>query len=307
LSIRLQSIALAASIIATRGGVPNKYVKVYQGRHRVTRKLVALKTINWHAKERLPPEVSLSIMLKHDNIADVIGYERNTDGTKLRLVMECMPSDLDRYIARKHAEGGHPPKTIKSFMHQLLTGIAFCHEHGVLHRDLKPANLLVRGGRQLKIGDFGCAMSLRECQEPLYPGFYYGTLWYRAPELLLGAPTYDMAVDVWSAGCIMAEMCSGIALFPGDSEEDELRCIFGILGTPTEQQWPGLGRFRRYDPYWKVHNPQPLAEILPRLEPFAVDLLRCMLQLRPEDRISAAEALEHSWFADLKRGRKRRK
>jgi serine/threonine protein kinase len=215
-----------------------------------------------------------------------------------------MPTDLERYITRKRVEGGMPLRAVKSFMHQLLSGVEFCHRNKILHRDLKPANLLVRGTSQLKIADFGSAMSLRYRRKPLDSEHYYVTLWYRAPELLLRATTYGMAVDIWSVGCIMAEMVSGRVLFQGSSHADQLQCIFRVLGTPTEEDWPGLSGFRRYDPDWEMHEPQRLGGILPRIDLLGLDLLRRMLRLRPEDRISAAEALAHPWFLGVKKGRK---
>ncbi|KAG2543963.1 hypothetical protein PVAP13_9NG780200 [Panicum virgatum] len=125
------------------------------------------------------------------------------------------------------------------------------------------------------------------------------TLWYRAPEILLGARQYSTPVDVWSVGCIFAEMVNQKPLFPGDSEIDELFKIFRVLGTPNEQSWPGvscLPDFKTAFPRWPA---QDLATIVPNLEPAGLDLLSKMLRYEPSKRITARQALEHEYFKDL--------
>ncbi|KAF3335266.1 cyclin-dependent kinase B1-1 [Carex littledalei] len=185
-----------------------------------------------------------------------------------------------------------------SFLYQLLKGVAHCHSHGVLHRlDLKPQNLLVDKEKGiLKIADLGLG---RAFTIPLKSYTHeIVTLWYRAPEVLLGTTHYSTGVDMWSVGCIFAEMVRRQALFPGDSELQQLLHIFRMLGTPTEKQWPGVTTLRDWHDYpqWK---PQSLARAVPTLEPEGVDLLSKMLQFDSTERISAKEAMEHPYFDGL--------
>eukprot|EP01018_Ginkgo_biloba_P020448 Gb_39785 [translate_table: standard] len=141
---------------------------------------------------------------------------------------------------------------IVTFLYQILRGIAYCHSHRVLHRDLKPQNLLIdRQSNALKLADFGLARAfgipVRTFTHEVV------TLWYRAPEILLGSRHYSTPVDVWSVGCIFAEMVNQRPLFPGDSEIDELFKIFRVLGTPNEETWPGvtsLPDFKSAFPKW---------------------------------------------------------
>lgn len=189
-------------------------------------------------------------------------------------------------------------RIVKSFLYQILRGIAYCHSHRVLHRDLKPQNLLIdRRNNLLKLADFGLARAfgipVRTFTHEVV------TLWYRAPEILLGARHYSTPVDVWSVGCIFAEMVNQKALFPGDSEIDELFKIFRILGTPTKETWPGVASLPDYKSTFPKWPPVDLATVVPTLEPAGIDLLSKMLRLDPSKRITARAALEHDYFRDL--------
>lgn len=233
--------------------------------------------------------------LKHENIValhDVIHTEN-----KLMLVFEYMDGDLKKYMDMHGDRGALKPMTIKSFMYQLLKGIDFCHKNRVLHRDLKPQNLLINNKGALKLGDFGLARAFGIPVNTFSNEVV--TLWYRAPDVLLGSRTYNTSIDIWSAGCIMAEMYSGRPLFPGTTNEDQIVRIFRIMGTPTERTWPGLTQFPEYKTTWQMYATQPLSSILPQIDPTGIDLLQQMLQLRPELRISAEQALKHHWFNDL--------
>ncbi|KAK4146287.1 kinase-like domain-containing protein [Dichotomopilus funicola] len=275
------------------------YATVFKGRNRQTGELVALKEIHLDSEEGTPStairEISLMKELKHENIValhDVIHTEN-----KLMLVFEYMDGDLKKYMDTQGDRGALKPPVIKSFMYQLLKGIDFCHKNRVLHRDLKPQNLLINGKGQLKLGDFGLARAFGIPVNTFSNEVV--TLWYRAPDVLLGSRTYNTSIDIWSAGCIMAEMFSGRPLFPGTTNEDQIIRIFRIMGTPSERTWPGLSQFPEYKTTWQMYATQPLSSILPQIDPVGIDLLQRMLQLRPELRISAAEALTHQWFNDL--------
>jgi len=238
--------------------------------------------------------------LKHENIVSL--YDVIHTENKLMLVFEYMDKDLKKYMDSYQAPGGGPrgaldAVTIKSFMWQLLRGIAFCHENRVLHRDLKPQNLLINNQGQLKLADFGLARAFGIPVNTFSNEVV--TLWYRAPDVLLGSRTYNTSIDIWSAGCIMAEMFTGRPLFPGTTNEDQLQKIFRLMGTPSEMSWPGISSFPEYKTNWQVFATQELRAILPQVDRMGIQLLNQMLQLRPEMRCSAEQALHHPWFAEL--------
>ncbi|MCJ1322609.1 negative regulator of the PHO system [Xylographa vitiligo] len=275
------------------------YATVFKGRNRQTGELVALKEIHLDSEEGTPStairEISLMKELKHENIVslhDVIHTEN-----KLMLVFEYMDKDLKKYMDSRGDRGQLDYITIKSFMYQLLQGIAFCHDNRVLHRDLKPQNLLINNKGQLKLADFGLARAFGIPVNTFSNEVV--TLWYRAPDVLLGSRTYNTSIDIWSAGCIMAEMYTGRPLFPGTNNEDELQKIFRLMGTPSERSWPGISQFPEYKPNFHIYATQDLRLILPQIDQQGLDLLGRMLQLRPEMRISAKDALNHAWFRDL--------
>src|SRR5271154_6123997 len=233
--------------------------------------------------------------LKHENIVslhDVIHTEN-----KLMLVFEYMDKDLKKYMDTQGDRGALNPITIKSFMHQLLKGIDFCHTNRVLHRDLKPQNLLINSKGVLKLADFGLARAFGIPVNTFSNEVV--TLWYRAPDVLLGSRTYNTSIDIWSAGCIMAEMYTGRPLFPGTTNDDQLAKIFRLMGTPTERTWPGISQFSEYKTTFPAFATQSLHAILPQVDALGLDLLGKMLQLRPEMRISASEALRHAGFKRL--------
>lgn len=262
-----------------------------------------MKEIHLDSEEGTPStairEISLMKELRHENIVslhDVIHTEN-----KLMLVFEYMDKDLKKYMDTHGERGALKPPLIKSFMYQLLKGIAFCHENRVLHRDLKPQNLLINAKGQLKLADFGLARAFGIPVNTFSNEVV--TLWYRAPDVLLGSRQYNTSIDIWSAGCIMAEMFSGRPLFPGTNNEDQLQKIFRLMGTPSERSWPGISAFPEYKTNFHVYATQELRMILPQIDHVGLQLLGLMLVLRPDNRISAAEALTHPWFNDLPQAR----
>ena len=213
-----------------------------------------MKEIHLDAEEGTPStairEISLMKELKHVNIVrlhDVIHTE-----TKLVLIFEYCEQDLKKYMDSHGERGALDPTTVRSFMYQLLKGTAFCHENRVLHRDLKPQNLLINRKGELKLGDFGLARAFgvpvntfsNEVRRLHWHfisksvndiSFQVVTLWYRAPDVLLGSRTYSTSIDVWSCGCIFAEMISGVPLFRGRDNQDQLLHIMRIIGTPDDR------------------------------------------------------------------------
>ncbi|XP_065053397.1 cyclin-dependent kinase 2-like [Rhopilema esculentum] len=275
------------------------YGIVYKARDKSTGKTVALKKIRLDSETDGVPstairEIALLKEVSHPNIVrllDVIYSDK-----KLYLVFEYLSQDLKKYMDTAPA-GSLEPKLVKSYLYQLLSGIAYCHAHRILHRDLKPQNLLIDVQGNIKLADFGLA---RTFGVPVRTYTHeVVTLWYRSPEILLGCKFYSCSVDIWSIGCIFAEMVTRKALFPGDSEIDQLFRIFRTLGTPDETIWPGVGHLKEFKqdfPKWKS---QDLQKIIPQLDKDGTDLLMKMLIYEPCQRISARSALSEAYFRDL--------
>lgn len=282
------------------------YATVYKGLNKTTGVYVALKEVKLDSEEGTPStairEISLMKELKHENIVrlyDVIHTEN-----KLTLVFEFMDNDLKKYMDSR-AVGNTPQglalPLVKYFEWQLLQGVAFCHENRILHRDLKPQNLLINNKGQLKLGDFGLARAFGIPVNTFSSEVV--TLWYRAPDVLMGSRTYSTSIDIWSCGCILVEMITGKPLFPGTSDEEQLKLIFETMGTPTERTWPGISSLPKYNPNFPIHLPKDLRAFLQSqtresLDNNVVDLLHGLLQLNPEMRLSAKQALNHPWFAE---------
>jgi len=275
------------------------YGIVYKAKNKETGQFVALKRIRLDSEDEGVPctairEISLLKELQHRNIVtlyDVIHTEK-----KLTLVFEYLDQDLKKYI---DDHGGFISRsTMKSFLYQLLDGVAFCHEKRVLHRDLKPQNLLInKKTGELKLCDFGLARSsgipVRSYSHEVV------TLWYRAPDVLMGSRNYSTPIDIWSAGCIFAEMATGRPLFPGSNSTDQLLRIFKKLGTPTEEIWPGVQNLSEYKEDFPQYPAIAIRTLVPGLDDNGYDLLQQMLRYNPSERITAADALHHPYFVDV--------
>ena len=192
------------------------------------------------------------------------------------------------------------PSEIKQLMLQLTSGVSYLHENYILHRDLKTSNLLLSNKGQLKIADFGMARYVGDPSPKLTS--LVVTLWYRAPELLLGAKEYGAAIDMWSVGCIFAELLERAAIFRGSNEADQIARIFDALGLPTEDSWPA---FRRLPNAAALKLPRRTGPAEDRIRPRFPDLtgagcalLRDLLSLNPEGRPTAAEVLRHPYFEE---------
>jgi len=277
------------------------YGVVFKGKNKKTGEIVAMKKIRLESEDEGVPstairEISLLKELQHPNIVclqDVLMQE-----AKLYLIFEFLTMDLKKYMDTNIPKDGQmDPKLMKSYTYQLLQGLLFCHQRRVLHRDLKPQNLLIDKNGCIKIADFGLARAFG------IPVRVYThevvTLWYRAPEVLLGSPKYSCPIDIWSIGTIFAEMVNRRPLFQGDSEIDQLFRIFRVLRTPNEELWPGVTQlpdFKATFPNWTTMN---LKNSMKKLESYGLELLEMMLVYDPAKRISAKKALLHPYFNDL--------
>uniref|UniRef100_A0A8D3CIP6 cyclin-dependent kinase n=1 Tax=Scophthalmus maximus TaxID=52904 RepID=A0A8D3CIP6_SCOMX len=271
------------------------YATVFKGRSKLTDNLVALKEIRLEHEEGAPctaiREVSLLKDLKHANIVtlhDII----HTDKC-LTLVFEYLEKDLKQYM--DDCGSIMSVHNVKIFLFQLLRGLAYCHRRKVLHRDLKPQNLLINEKGELKLADFGLARA-KSVPTKTYSNEVV-TLWYRPPDVLLGSTEYSTPIDMWGVGCIFYEMITGRPLFPGSTVEDELHLIFRILGTPTEETWQGITTSEEFKTYnFPQYNAEPLVNHAPRIDNDGHDLLSLLLQFEAKKRVSAEDALGHSYF-----------
>lgn len=276
------------------------YGVVYRAIDRTNGKVCALKKMRLDGSEEGVPqtalrEVSILQEVHHRNIVNLLDVI--CTGSKLFLVFEFVEQDLKKAIDRRKSFVG---RELKLLMAQLLEGLYFCHRHRIVHRDLKPANILLASDGTLKIADFGLA---RAFQIPMHTYTHeVVTLWYRAPEILLGEKHYSPAVDLWSVGCIMAELARGKVLFRGDTEIGQLYEIFQVLGTPADVNglWPGVSRLPDYSNMFPKWETKDLAGKLPMLDRDGIDLLSKLLKYHPAERISARQALQHPFFADLR-------
>ncbi|KAH0813206.1 hypothetical protein GEV33_009584 [Tenebrio molitor] len=275
------------------------YGTVFKAKNRESHEIVALKRVRLDDDDEGVPssalrEICLLKELKHKNIVRL--YDVLHSDKKLTLVFEHCDQDLKKYF--DSLNGDIDLDVVKSFMYQLLRGLAFCHSHNVLHRDLKPQNLLINKNGELKLADFGLARAFG------IPVKCYSaevvTLWYRPPDVLFGAKLYTTSIDMWSAGCIFAELANaGRPLFPGSDVDDQLRRIFKLLGTPTEETWSGMSQLPDYKPFPLYQPNMSLSQVVPKLGNRGRDLLQRLLVCNPMGRMSADDAMAHAYFSDL--------
>ncbi|KAM9784704.1 cyclin-dependent kinase 4 [Syngnathus typhle] len=238
-------------------------------------------------------EVALLDRMKyfqHSNVVKLLDVTATLAGNvlDLTLVLEYIDQDLSTYLS-KAPPSGLGRDNIRLLMLQVMRGLDFLHVNMVLHRDLKPANILVSSCGLVKIADFGMSR-LYTFNTALSPNVV--TLWYRAPELLLKS-SYMTSVDVWSAGCVFAELFLLKPLFDGISEAQQLRMIFEFIGLPSQDEWPESSPVS-YSLHFGPKNPSP--RLLFRMDPYGRDLLLQCLTFAPSRRISAAAALAHPFF-----------
>ncbi|CAN6304239.1 unnamed protein product [Urochloa humidicola] len=230
------------------------------------------------------------------------GLARDPATADLCLVMDCGGANLHDALAlrRRQTPAPLPESTVRDAMWQLLTGAKAMHAAHIVHRDIKPQNILLGDDKVLRLCDFGLAVRMDE--PPPYG--LAGTRWYMAPEVLLGMPDYDALVDVWSLGCVMAELVGGSAPFQGEDEEDQLGAIFAVLGVPDDAAWPWFGSTQFAADMLEMdkrHKSSVLRCKYPetKLSEEGFDLLSSLLACNPDKRLTAAAALKHAWFSDM--------
>jgi len=275
---------------------------VYQAKLCDSGEMVAIKKV-LQDKRFKNRELQIMRRLDHCNIVSLL-YFFYTSGEKkdeiyLNLVLEYIPETVYK-VARQYSKQKQtiPVTFIKLYMYQLFRSLAYIHSHGICHRDIKPQNLLLDPDSGiLKLCDFGSAKHLVRGEPNVS---YICSRYYRAPELIFGATDYTTNIDVWSAGCVFAELMLGQPIFPGDSGVDQLVEIIKVLGTPTREQ------IKEMNPnYTEFKFPQIKAHPWPkvfraRTSPEAIDLVSRLLEYTPSARISPLQACAHGFFDELR-------
>lgn len=281
------------------------YGVVYKAKDLQNNQIVALKKIRLKPEEEGIPstairEIALLKELNQKNIVNLLDVIHTSK--KLTLVFEYCDSDLKKIMDNLKGEK-LPKETVKLYLYEMLQGIGYIHKHKILHRDLKPQNLLINSNGVLKICDFGLARGYG-IPIRIYTNEVV-TLWYRAPDILLGSKMYDTSVDIWSIGCIFAEMIMGTPMFIGKNENEQLDKIFTLLGTPDENEYQWLKESPEWGGYinnenFKKFEKQDMKKLYPTIEDEeAYDLLKKMIVFEPDNRISAADALKHPYFNSI--------
>jgi len=278
------------------------YGIVYRARDLKNDEIVAMKKVRIALTEDGVPmsilrEISLLSHLEKFNHPNIVRLKDICHGPRfdtemvLYLVFEHVDLDLNAYL-EKCPPPGLSSERIKDLLWQILCGIDFLHSHRIVHRDIKPQNILVSNAGQVKMADFGLAR-IYDTNALLTSTVV--TLWYRAPEVLLGT-SYATPVDIWSAGCIFAELITKTPLFPGKNEIEQLSRIFEVLGTPSDEEWPQESPVLRAN--FIIRNPTGLHNSLTDIETDARDLLEKILNIDPKTRITASAALAHPYFSE---------
>ncbi|GBE86566.1 Mitogen-activated protein kinase SLT2/MPK1 [Sparassis crispa] len=261
-------------------------------------KMVTRATEKIQLAKRALREITLLRHFAHENITGLIDVDCTPDLSEIYIFMEPMEADLHQIIKSGQTL---TDEHVQYFVYQILRGMKFIHSASVIHRDLKPGNLLVNADCELKICDFGLSRGFNSApdENPTAMTEYVATRWYRAPEIMLAYKGYNIAIDVWSIGCIFAELMLGRPLFKGKDYVDQLNQILQVLGTPDDQVISRIGspKAQAYIRSLPIKKTVPFSKVIPTADPQAVDLLTKMLTFDPASRITVAEALEHPWLS----------
>ena len=236
--------------------------------------------------------------LKHENIISLL--EMMVDKSDFYMVFDYMDHDLTGIL--NHPTFRLEPANIKDLARQFFDAVHYLHHRGVLHRDIKGSNILLDNNGQLKIADFGLArFYTKNSKKELDYTNRIITLWYRPPEILLGATAYGPAVDMWSAACVFIELFVRLPIFRGRTEIDQLDCIYNIMGRPTEKLWPALKSM----PWYLLLRPEGVKRknrlrkrYAAQVPASAMDLIMQLLHYDPDKRPSAEQCLQHPYFLE---------
>ncbi|KAJ0237043.1 hypothetical protein HA466_0249680 [Hirschfeldia incana] len=278
------------------------YSNVYKARDSLTGAIVALKKVRCDTREQenlkfMAREILILRRLNHPNVIKLEGLVTSRMSTSLYLVFRYMHHDLAGLAASPDIT--FTEQQVKCYMKQILSGLEHCHSQGVLHRDIKGSNLLIEDDGVLRIGDFGLATffdaGIRQKMTTRVV-----TLWYRAPELLHGAVEYDVGIDLWSAGCILAELLFGRPIMPGRNEVDQIHRIYKLCGTPTEEYWRKIRLPSNVKSANQMAKPpqhrRKVREEFKAFSPEALSLVDRLLALDPLERLTATDALMSDFF-----------
>ena len=281
------------------------YGIVWKAIDRKTREIVALKK-NFDAfqnatdAQRTFREILfLQELSGHENIIRLLNVIRAENDRDIYLVFDYMETDLHAVIRASILEEIHKQYII----YQTLKCLKYMHSADVLHRDMKPSNILLNAECHIKVADFGLARSIASTESESQPLLtdYVATRWYRAPEILLGSTKYTKGVDMWSMGCILAELLLGKPFFPGTSTLNQLDRIMEITGRPSQEDIESIQSSLATTMLDSLppSKPKSLLEIFPTASEEALDMVDKMLQFNPEKRLSAEDALKHPYVAQF--------
>ncbi|XP_044269221.1 cyclin-dependent kinase 10 [Tribolium madens] len=276
------------------------YGIVYRAKDTISDKIVALKKVRMDLERDGIPvsslrEIQVLLKCRHENIVHLKEVVVGRSLESIFLAMEYCEQDLASLLDNMQAP--FTESQVKCIMLQVLRGLRYLHHNFVVHRDLKVSNLLMTDKGCVKIADFGLARWFGVPLRPMTP--HVVTLWYRAPELLLQAPTQTTSVDMWAAGCILGELLGHKPLLPGRSEIQQLELIVDLLGTPSDAIWPGFSELPALENFSLKQQPyNNLKQRFPWLSAAGLRLLNFLFMYDPRKRATAEECLQSSYFKE---------